>query len=208
MRLEFNYESVTEDQLPYGWKVISFGRRHFNYQNPVNLAGRKASTEFGIPLNLDWIRKMRSCSAFVLSYFEHGNCRWWLEMDGGHDMPDMRWDGCRYAGILYWDCEEPLTRTRKTRIEMARQYIELYTKWCNGEGIEVQATSSNDDDTQYYGPYFDMEDAFPNLIHEISLQTITNDCVLSGDRELISEFREALLAHRQASGTMAVSTQA
>lgn len=76
-----------------------------------------------------------------LSYYEHGLCRWSVQGDtvAGEE---FRFDGARMAGV--WvpdelalaniDAKGTDTATRRARlIEYAKNIVETYTQWCNGE---------------------------------------------------------------------------
>lgn len=79
--------------------------------------------------------------AVALSYFEHGNCQWFVRHpEQNANIPDFQWDGVDVAGV--WtpdDClrdaaKDDHARTRATRMrEWAAQACETYTSWCNGE---------------------------------------------------------------------------
>jgi len=70
-------------------KIHSFSRRHDNSVNPSEAESL-----------LDEHKTM----AVMLSYFEHGLCRWGVAgtLSG---MPDFQWDGVKYAGIWVPDDE-------------------------------------------------------------------------------------------------------
>jgi len=111
------------------WKLYSFCTRHAHYANPGGLL----QDDFGnTPIGLR--RKLTVGTAFFLSYFEHGRCRWGLagSMDG---MPDFQWDGVGVAGLLVW--EHPVShlgpKTRKDREADAECFLSAFTAWANGD---------------------------------------------------------------------------
>lgn len=109
------------DPLEYtGWKLCSFNRRHVGYQGP---------DEF-LPPSLGLRRKLEVGTAFMLSYYEHGLCRWSLQGQG----PQCQWDTTRTAGILLWEGDlKDLPKGYDKREKWAESMLETYTCWCNGE---------------------------------------------------------------------------
>lgn len=81
----------------------------------------------------------RGREGWVLSYFEHGLCKWGRAGTMG-GMPDFQWDGVGVAGFLevkpetdgedrsWWDDKTP-----EDRDAIADGFLEEYTSWCNGE---------------------------------------------------------------------------
>src|SRR5262245_26265560 len=106
-----------------GWKPVSFGRRHTNFEHPVNydLSRRE---NFGLR------RKLQAGLAFWLSYYEHGLCNWSLRGEG----PRCRWDSVDVAGILIWTGKpsDLGAKTCHARAREARHFLGEYTDWCNG----------------------------------------------------------------------------
>lgn len=96
--------------------------------------------------------------AVALSYFEHGNCQWFVrDVERNRHIPDFRWDGTDVAGV--WTPGKHLRddeakglkgakRAAKMR-EWAAQACETYTSWCNGDVygyiIEVYDVRLSDD---------------------------------------------------------------
>lgn len=104
------------------WKVLSFNRKHINFADMSKL-----DTD-------DLSQKCVAGLAFPLSYYEHGLCRWSLGGTG----PSDRFDSVAFAGILEWIGEHEDSRTAEQRREMAKEYLERYTEWCNGSVYWVQ----------------------------------------------------------------------
>ncbi len=106
------------------WKLYSFNRRHRSYKDP------QAFFPDGKP-SIGLRRKLDVGTAFVLDYFEHGNCVWSISGGG----PECAWDTSHGAGLLVW--EHPVkdmgAKTRDGREKDARLFLETYTCWCNGE---------------------------------------------------------------------------
>jgi hypothetical protein len=101
------------------FKVHSFSRRHSNFKDPNELGLGKVGLR----------RKLEAKTAFILSYFEHGDCVWSLEGEG----PSCPWDSVRVAGLLVWEGKpNDIGKTPAQREAAARSFIENYTDWCNG----------------------------------------------------------------------------
>lgn len=96
---------------------------------------------------------------FLLSYFEHGLCRWGVQgsMTG---MPDFRWDGVEVAGFLelnlsdenrtWWD-----EKSDDEKREMAASMCEVYTDYCNGEVYGYTLTRNGEAEDSCWGFYGD-----------------------------------------------------
>ena len=106
-----------------GWKPISFGRRHNNFEHPDNYRLDKRR-------NVALGRKLQVGLAFWLSYYEHGLCQWSLQGEG----PQCRWDAVDVAGIMIWTGRpsDMGVKTYRDRARDARNFLEEYTNWCNG----------------------------------------------------------------------------
>jgi hypothetical protein len=111
------------DSMCDGWKVISFCRRHSNFEHPDKYRTCK-------PASLGFYRKLETGLAFWLSYYEHGLCRWSMRGEG----PQCRWDSVDVAGVLLWTSDPAGlgAKTYEDRAADARRFLEEYTEWCNG----------------------------------------------------------------------------
>jgi hypothetical protein len=113
------------------WKLYSFGRRHRSFKDPETFFPDGEPT-------LAIRNKLRAGTAFVLSYYEHGNCLWSLAGTG----PQCRWDTVQRAGLLVWEHKlaDMGAKTYEAREKDARSFLETYTAWCNGEiyGFNVE----------------------------------------------------------------------
>jgi hypothetical protein len=103
------------------WTLYSFNNRHNSYKDPDKF----------LPPSIGLRRKLTAGLAFLLSYYEHGNCEWSLQDQGVQD----RWDTVRCAGILIWEhpVDEMGAKTYEDRAKDANSFLETYTCWCNGE---------------------------------------------------------------------------
>mgnify|MGYP001579667606 FL=1 len=112
------------------WSIYSFNSRHASYADPEKFFpdGKPA---------IGLRRKLAVGTAFLLDYFEHGNCVWSIAGTG----PQCQWDNSRNAGLLVWEhpVKEMGAKTRADREKDAAAFLETYTCWCNGEvyGYEV-----------------------------------------------------------------------
>lgn len=118
LTITLGHDSDVENPLEWtDWKLYSFNRRHINFRHP---------DEF-FPPGIGLRRKLDAGTAFVLSYYGHGNCVWSLQGEG----PKCPWDTTRTAGILIWEGKPK--RIGADRREAARNILKEYTLWCNGE---------------------------------------------------------------------------
>lgn len=117
-------ESPSDREAGWGFRLISFGRRHVNHEDPSKFFG-----DNGRPVL--WLRnKLKAKTAFFLSYYEHGLCRWPLSGEGPH----CQWDSVDVAGLLLWEGKaKDLHPLPQPRVAAARAFLEEYTDWCNGE---------------------------------------------------------------------------
>lgn len=111
------------------WRLYSFSSRHLSYRHPRDFVPN------GEP-SLALRNKLKAGTAWMLSYFEHGQCEWMLSDEPrGALAGDWRWDGVDVAGVLVWEhpLEELGPRTKQDRRADAAAFVETYTGWCNGE---------------------------------------------------------------------------
>lgn len=120
-----------------GWKLYSFSTRHTSFKHPDKFFNDDPEIE-PTELQKEVAEKLKIGHAFLLSYFEHGNCKWSLQGEG----PECRWDSVHTAGIVIFDeseCGPMGAETVEDRAKDAESFLETYTCWCNGEvyGYEV-----------------------------------------------------------------------
>lgn len=133
------------------WRLYSFNRRHASFTDPESLGlGDALDPKTGDPkvVNPGLRTKLRVGLAFFLSYYEHGECSWFLKGEGRPGV-EFRWDGNRNAGLLVWehDPSEMGAKTHADRAKDAESFLDTYTDWCNGHGL-----------------YYSVEDSEGNLI--------------------------------------------
>jgi hypothetical protein len=167
LTLTLSYDHDLEDPtIIDGWKVYSFCRRHASFRHPDDLGLGSIDPATGLPkvINPGLRSKLRNGLAFFLSYYEHGNCAWFLHGEQPAGV-EFRWDGVRIAGLLVWE-DKPNHLGPKTldgrRLDAAA-FLQTYTAWCNGEGYGY---SIEDDDGNHvdscYG-FFDAESMFNEI---------------------------------------------
>ena len=131
VKLILQYVQGETNPSEYGnWKLVSFNKRHIGFEDPYQYI--LPPDEYGdpVPANIGIRRKLECGTAFILSYYEHGLCHWGLQ---GETM-QCRFDTARIAGILFWTGDpKELPKTYKERQEWARDFLQEYTYWCNGE---------------------------------------------------------------------------
>jgi hypothetical protein len=123
LTIEYDHDAERPDSTYDGWKPISFGRRHINFEHPGNYCLNKQE-------NIGLRRKLEVGLAFWLSYYEHGLCKWSIRGEG----PQCRWDSVDVAGLLIWTGKpsDMGAKTYEDRARDARNFLEEYTDWCNG----------------------------------------------------------------------------
>ena len=120
-------DSDSED--PHGdcgqWTLHAFSRRHHHESDPSKFFDDNGNPHIGIR------RKLEVGTAFIVSYYEHGQCVWSIEGTG----PQCQWDNVRKAGILVWEhpVDEMGAKTYEARQKDAASFLETYTCWCNGD---------------------------------------------------------------------------
>ena len=126
--LTINYDRDTESPNDnYGFALYSFSRKHLSFKHPENFF---TEGNDGLIPNIGIRRKLSCKTAFLLSYYEHGQCSWTLQNEGS----SCPWDSSNFAGILVWE-EKPsdLGKDYDAREKSARCFLEEYTNWCNGQ---------------------------------------------------------------------------
>jgi len=149
LKLKLFYSDVDDNPSEYdSWKLYSFSRKHVNYRHLDNF----------LPPGLGLRRKLEVGTAFLLSYYEHGQCVWSLQDEG----PQCRWDTVNCAGILLWE-QSPKNlgaKTLEARREDARQFLKTYTAWCNGEcfGYILYEGNTEDEEVDSCSGFYDPEE--------------------------------------------------
>jgi len=114
--------------------IFSFSTRHSNFKEPAEIFENPDA-----PLNSAF--RSRFEDAVLLSYYEHGACRWAVRgtMTAGNTH-HYSWDCVSLAGVWipdeYLMCEASgLTGAKRIAkmTEWAEQACKVFTDWCNGE---------------------------------------------------------------------------
>lgn len=132
LSITIDYDSDVECPTEWGceWSLYSFCRKHGNFKQPYSFITWDNERNV-VGSNIGMRRKLNVGTAFLLSYFEHGQCVWSLKGEG----PQCQWDTAQVAGILIWEhpVKELGPKTYTGRVKDARIFLDTYTKWCNGD---------------------------------------------------------------------------
>jgi hypothetical protein len=169
LTLEINHDSDVElpDACYDGWRLVSFGRKHRNYEDPDKyVKSFDQRTREVTPANIGLARKLNAGLAFLLSYYEHGLGAWSLIGEG----TQCPWDTAYLAGILIWSGKpgDIGANTLDDRAEDARDFLESYNAWANGETYWFRLSDENGGEIETIGGFIG-EEALSEAIGE-SLQ--------------------------------------
>jgi len=167
-----------------GWTLYSFNTRHVNFKHPRGFGIRRD----GSSIDIGFRRKLQVGTAFVLGYFEHGNCIWFLKDERPLGTEgDFRWDGVSVAGVLVW--EQPVrnlgAKTYEDRADDARRFVETYTNWANGEcyGYMIEPEGES------CGGFFSAEDLFQDM-QEHTANLNPDDVVFEGEAAWLAKYHD------------------
>ena len=156
------------------WKVYSFSNRHNNFKHPREFDLSERSN-FGLR------RKLAVGLAHWLSYYEHGNCLWQLR--NGRHVPgsDCPWDSVSTAGIMIWEGKpsDIGSKTRESRTEDARKFLQCYTDWCNGACYWYSISDADDKFLDSCGGFIgsdDIVEAINEHLNDDDEVIVTGDC--------------------------------
>jgi hypothetical protein len=168
LKLTLNYDHDLENPCDNdGWRVHSFCRRHASFRHPDDLGFGPIDPATGLPkiTNPGLRSKLRTGLAFFLSYYEHGQCLWFLH---GSDAPagvEFRWDGVKVAGLLVWEdrASHLGPKTLDGRRQDAAAFLQTYTSWANGEGLYYSIEDEDGDLIDSCGGFYDAEGMFEQI---------------------------------------------
>lgn len=127
-----------QHENPVEWsderEIYSFSTRHRSFMHPDEFGlheGPWGTTSSQAGLR----RKLDTGTAFILSCYQHSGISWSLKGEGMQD----RFDTARVAGILFQKGKR--RETYEQRAERARQWLDIYNAWCNGEVYRVELQS-------------------------------------------------------------------
>lgn len=178
LKLILSHDHDLENPCDYdGWQLHSFCRRHASFKPPDDLGLGSIDPSTGLPkVNNPGLRsKLKHGLAFFLSYFEHGNCLWFLNGQEPCGV-EFQWDGVRVAGLLVWEGKpgDLGPKTFDGRQKDAAGFLKSYTSWCNGDGygysIENESGDLIDSCYGFYDPDHMFDEIRPHLLdHEYEI---------------------------------------
>lgn len=185
------------------WRLYSFCSRHNEFKHPDTL-GLGPLDRFGEPAirNIGLRQQLKAGTAFLLSYFEHGNSLWMLKEGSIPAGIEFQWDGARVAGLLRWEGKavDLGPKTYADRMKDAQNFLDIYNAWANGEGysysIEDAETEEEIDscggfysnDTEYF------LDQIKEVLKDYTLIGVEGDAAwLGDDLPLVEEEVDALV---------------
>lgn len=154
--LEYDLEAENPCEI-YDLTVHSFSPKHINYMSPEKVGiysdfdgdpELSSRDENGKPNK--YKKLFDSGFLFPLSCYQNGNILWSLKGEG----PQCRFDTAPIAGIIILDKDKWKGRHWKTKEDVARSFLKIYSDWCNGlvyqYRIEEQDGSLLDSCCGYY----------------------------------------------------------
>jgi hypothetical protein len=148
--IRVDHDPDTDSPLDYdGWKLhVIVPSRRFHHVSPESVGF--VETNKGYIPNIGLRRRFKVGLAFMVDYYEHGLCRW--SLSSGFGKSGDRWDTAEGIAVLIW--EQPVKnlgpKTYEARAQDAKNILETYTMWCNGEtywyDIQVGAGPDEGDD--------------------------------------------------------------
>lgn len=188
LRLEINHDSDVDcpDSGYDGWRLVSFGRKHNNYENPdKHVKSFDRRTREVTPTNIGLKRKLNVGLAFLLSFYEHGLGTWSLIGEGTQD----QWDTAYVAGLLVWTGKpgDIGAKTLEDRAEDARGFLESYNDWANGNCHWFRLSNENGEEIESIG----------GLIGDEALSEVVGESLQPGDNVVIEGDAAWLKNHLQ-----------
>lgn len=199
LTLEINHDGDTEcpDSSYDGWRLVSFGRKHNNYENPEKyVKAFDSRTREVTPANIGLKRKLNVGLAYWLSFYEHGLGAWSLIGEGTQD----QWDTAYLTGILLWTGKpgDIGAKTLEDRAEDARGFLESFTDWMNGNIYWFRLVNENGEEIESIGGLVGDEvlsevvgeelKAGDNLVIEGDAAWIKSNLTLPAGVNLVDEF--------------------
>jgi hypothetical protein len=155
------------------WKVYSFNRKHRNYSDPSETIKEMAD-------------KAKDGKTLVLSYYEHGNCRWSVYDSNVALCP---FDGTEYAGILEYCGEEKYSF--KELKEAGNKFLnEYYNPWCNGEVYDLTIVTNEGDSNEetFFSTEYDLEKIEKAFKDIVNTDDKIKNCEFFGEISLLKSF--------------------
>lgn len=125
IRIEHDPDVESPCEWDQQWMLYSFSRRHSNVKDYHQYFDAKGRPKIHLR------RRMDVGLAFVLDYYEHGMGAWSITGEG----MQCPWDTAKRGGILVWEHGPSAlgAKTLEERAKDARQFLETYNSWMNGE---------------------------------------------------------------------------
>ncbi len=136
------------------WEIKQFNRRHKHYVDPDSFRDND-----GVHLSAEMHTMLDSGEAYLLDYFEHGNCMWSISGSG----PQCQWDNSRGAGFLVAKNVEDLPADKESRRKLAVSFLEWYTNWCNGSIYSAEVLDAYGEKIESFYAFSEPKDLFEEL---------------------------------------------
>jgi hypothetical protein len=150
LEIGHDYDVEQPDSGYDGWRLVSFGRKHSNYEDPAKyVKAFNHRTGEVTPANVGLAKKLNVGLAFWLQYYEHSLGRWDLKGEG----PQCPWDTAPLAGILIWTGKpgDIGAKTLDDRAEDARNFLESFNDWANGNCYWIRLSDEKDEEIESFG---------------------------------------------------------
>ena len=181
LRIEYDNDRPEDFIAEDGWKLYSFNRTHNSYKDPEKIGLSLDRDEDGLPIVEDeeLKEKLTNGLAWWLSYYEHGQCLWFIRNTPAPPGVEFRWDGRSLVGILIWEWkpEDIGGKTREERMTDAEGYLKTYTSVMNGEVYCWMLQDGAGDTIESCGGYIDVDDMFDCIRAALK----GRPCVVSGE---------------------------
>lgn len=153
------------------WTLYSFNSRHTHYEDPGVFFNE---TKTGYVPKIGIQSKLRAGTAFILSYYEHGNCVWSRQGTG----PQCQWDNVPTGGILLWEhkLSDMGAKTPADRAKDADGFLKEYTAWSNGEAFGYSIDTGDGEGIDSYWGFYDTDYMTrENIVPAVSAYMAKND---------------------------------
>ena len=175
LEIEHDIDVEQPDSGYDGWKLISFGRKHSNYEDPDKyVKSFDRGTREVTPASVGLKRKLNVGLAFWLSYYEHGEGAWSLIGEGTQD----KWDTAYLAGLLIWTGKpgDIGAKTLEDRAEDARGFLESFNDWMNGNTFWFRLVNEDGEEIEGFG----------GLIGDQALSEVVGEELKADDNVLVA----------------------
>jgi hypothetical protein len=184
LTLEINHDyDVDQPDSGYdGWKLVSFA----NYEVPDKyVKGFDRRTRKVTPAHIGLAKKLNVGLAYFLSFYEHGLGAWSLIGEGMQD----QWDTAYLAGILIWTGKpgDIGAKTHEDRADDARDFLESYNAWSNGETFWFKLTDENGEEIESIG----------GLVGDEAVSEVVGEALENGDNLMVEGDAAWLKNHLQ-----------